>query len=300
MKRLEETHGPVFELTRHFLAHMFDSELFAGRDRWRPVAIAAFMLLLHTAVLLPKAARYQRLSRLPAPLLANELADEAGQITLFLAIAGLVAMLRWQMLLPSRRDYMALASLPIRPRQIFLARFVGFLVFAAGVVAALNAPLGPMAPSRGAASALACIFALFSMVALQGALTNLLPAKLHARVSAYAQGALAAAFFLAALESWHIGDSPEQAGGVDDLYPRNASCALDTGGDGRQLDLPHDGKPGPDAVDVRGGEVCDGLCHPADLRSAGAGRRDDAGVGRGGADDGAPGAGIADYLRTAF
>jgi hypothetical protein len=213
LKRLEETHRPVFELTRHFLARMFDSELFAGRDRWRPVAIGAFILLLHTAVLLPKAARYQRLSRLPAPDLfrAPLLADEAGQITLFLGIAGLLAMLQWQMLLPSRRDYMALASLPIRPRQIFLARFAAFLVFATGVVAALNVPLGLMAPSRGAASALACIFALFSMVALQGALANLLPAKLHARVSAYVQGVLAAAFFLAALESWHIGDSPEQA-----------------------------------------------------------------------------------------
>jgi len=163
LKRLEETHGPVFELTRHFLARMFDSELFAGRDRWRPVAIGAFILLLHTAVLLPKAARYQRLSRLPAPDLfrAPLLADEAGQITLFLGIAGLLAMLQWQMLLPSRRDYMALASLPIRPRQIFLARFAAFLVFATGVVAALNVPLGLMAPSRGAASALACIFALF-------------------------------------------------------------------------------------------------------------------------------------------
>jgi hypothetical protein len=225
VRRLEETHGPVFELTRHFLTRMFDSELFAGRDRWRPVAIGAFMLLLHTAVLLPKAARYQRLFRLPAPdllrapLLANELADEAGQITLFLAIAGLLAMLQWQMLLPSRRDYMALASLPIRPRQIFLARFVAFLVFAAGVVAALNAPLSLMAPSRGAASALACVFALFSMVALQGALANLLPAKLHARVSAYVQGVLSAAFFLAALESWHIGDRPEQAVALFPQFP---------------------------------------------------------------------------------
>jgi hypothetical protein len=221
LKRLEETHGQVFELTRHFLSHMFDSELFTGRDRWRPVAIGAFMLMLHTAVLLPKAARYQRLSRLPAPDLfsAPLLADEAGQITLFLAIAGLLAMVQWQMLLPSRRDYMALASLPILPRQIFLARFAAFLVFAGGVVAALNLPLSLMAPSRAAASALGCVFALFSMVALQGALANLLPAKVHARVSAYAQGALAAAFFLAALESWHIADSPEQAVALFPQFP---------------------------------------------------------------------------------
>jgi hypothetical protein len=44
------------------------------------------------------------------------------------------------------------------------------------------------------------------MVAVQGALLNLLPGRVYARVSAYVQGISATVFFLAVLESWHVAD----------------------------------------------------------------------------------------------
>jgi hypothetical protein len=225
MKALGETHGPVFELTRHFLARSFDSELFSGAGRWRSAAIGAFSMLLLTGIAAfyqdpSVAARYHRLAQATPEAFRDAMfAAEAGRMMLFLAVAGLIGVLQWQALLPSRRDYLALASLPVRPRQVFAARFLAFMLFSLVAVAALNALPSLFAPpakpahfywadvvARATASSLACFFALFCMVALQGALLNLLPGRVYARASAYAQGFSAAVFFLAALESWHVAD----------------------------------------------------------------------------------------------
>jgi hypothetical protein len=231
MKPFGETHGPVFELTRHFLARSFDSELFFAAGRWRSAAIGAFSMLLLTGISAfyqdpSVAARYHRLAHASPEVFSEAMfAAEAGRMMLFLAVAGLIGVLQWQALLPSRRDYLALASLPVRPRQVFTARFLAFMLFSLVTVAALNALpslLGP--PSRPAhsywadvaaraiASSLACFFALFCMVALQGVLLNLLPDSVYARASAYVQGAAATVFFLAAVESWHVADWAGSAG----------------------------------------------------------------------------------------
>ncbi len=216
MKRLSETHGPLFELTRHFLGRMFDSELFSTAGRWRSAAVGAFAMLLVTGVV----AFYQR----PAGI-----AGEVGRMLLFFALAGLIAVLQWQALLPSRRDYLALASLPVRPWQVFAARFLAFSIFSALVVAALVAlPSLCAAPAfagqpywanvigNAAASSLACFSALFSMVALQAILLNALPGRVYVRISAYVQGTAVAVFFLAALESWHVSDwAPSRAEFLD-------------------------------------------------------------------------------------
>ena len=231
MKFFNETHGPVYELTRHFLARMFDSELFSTAGRWRSAAIGAFSMLLLTGVAAfyqdPLAvARYHRLADVsPESFRGAMLAGEAGRMMLFLAVSGLIAMLQWQALLPSRRDYLALASLPLRPWKVFAARFLAFMLFSLVAVAALNALPSLFAPllsaahsywanvaTRAVASSLGCFFALFCMLALQGALLNLLPGRVYARVSAYAQGISATVFFLAALESWHVADWAGSAG----------------------------------------------------------------------------------------
>ncbi|HEX3875649.1 MAG TPA: hypothetical protein VHW24_01595, partial [Bryobacteraceae bacterium] len=58
--------------------------------------------------------------------------------------------------------------------------------------------------ARGVTSSMACCFASFAMVTVQGALLNLLPGRVYARCSGYVQGISAAIFFLCALESWHV------------------------------------------------------------------------------------------------
>lgn len=225
IRPLGETHGPVFELTRHFLARSFDSELFSAAGRWRLAAIGALSMLLLTGISAfyqdpSVAARHQNLAQAsPEAFRDVMLAGEAGRMMLFLAVSGLIGVLQWQALLPSRRDYLALASLPVSPRHVFTARFLAFLLFSVATVAALNALPSLLAPpsrpahsywaevaARATASSLACFFALFCMVALEGALLNLLPGRVYARASAYVQGFGAALFFLAALESWHVAD----------------------------------------------------------------------------------------------
>ena len=52
-------------------------------------------------------------------------ADELSLVTLVFCMTGLVALLEWQSLFPSGRDYLAMAGKPILSRQIFTARFRG-------------------------------------------------------------------------------------------------------------------------------------------------------------------------------
>jgi len=229
---LEETHGVQFELVRHFLRRMFDGEWSSTPGQWRSAAIGAFSLFLPAGILLvregaldPKYASKYRLLAMaagPAGVRAAAIADELALVTLLICVTGLMALLEWQSLFPSGRDYLALASLPVRSRQVFIARFVSVLLFSAVLIAAMNllpsliAPMEfggawrmdssfwPRAGAQAISSGLACFFVFFAILALQGVLLNVLPARLFARVSVYAQGALAGVFLLGGLYSWSI------------------------------------------------------------------------------------------------
>jgi len=72
--------------------------------------------------------------RLPATVLA----DEIALLVALAAVTGLAALLAWQSLFPSRRDYLSLAGLPIRSRQIFGARFAAVAIFATALTVALT------------------------------------------------------------------------------------------------------------------------------------------------------------------
>ena len=223
---LQETHGVKFELTRHFLARMFDSELFAVRGQWQTAAISAVAAILPVGMLFGNyAAKYRHLAHLPSPVpfRAQAVADELSLLTLVMAVSGLVALLQWQALFPSKRDYFALAALPVRSRQIFAARFAAVLIFVSAVVLLLNLPLAMVVPGQmmgrwaknpsllanmaayAVTACLACAFVFLAAMALQGTLLHLLPRKLFARLSVYVQGIGMAVCFLAALFSWTIG-----------------------------------------------------------------------------------------------
>ncbi len=229
MKYLKRTHGTGFELVRHFFARMFDSELSRATGQWQTVAVGVITLLLPGGLLLidPQyIAKYRGLSRLPSPepFRATAMADHLALLTLVFAITGLVAMLQWQSLFPSRRDYLALAALPIRPGQVFAARFAAVLAFSTVVVAAMNTLPSLVAPfvitgrwqknpsvlvnmaANVLSSGLACYFALFAVIAIQGILLNVFSGRLFARVSVHMQGTLMALLFLAALFSFSIAE----------------------------------------------------------------------------------------------
>ena len=238
MSRLSETHGRQFELLRHFLSSMFDGEWAgtagASRGQWQSAAIGLFAMMLPAGLVFIRegtlnsayASRYRYLSKLasPEPYYATAMADQLALLLLAFAVTGLIALLEWQALFPSQRDHLALAGFPVRPRQIFLARFLAVLLFSSAVVLAmvlLPSLLAPLefagrwqknpsfvinAAAEAAACGLGCFFTFFSFVALQGALLNALPRRWFAAASAYLQGALVGVLLLAALYSWSIKD----------------------------------------------------------------------------------------------
>src|SRR5258708_10112990 len=118
-----------------------------------------------------------------------------------MGVTTLLTILQWQSLFPSKRDCLALAGLPISVRQVLLAKFSALLLVFAVFVLAMNLPwamlfagvtAGPWQENPSAlvnvaanftATGGACVFAFFSLLALQGVLLNILPGHLFTRVS---------------------------------------------------------------------------------------------------------------------
>jgi len=226
MSWLDETRGIHFELVRHFLSQTFDSEMFSSRGQWRTVAISAFALAVPAGALLVDPPYMLRRVKVPSPPIVDELAV----LTLLFAITGVLSLLAWQSLYPTRRDFLALAGFPVRPRQIFIARFASMLIFALTMVVTIcflpslipphyfTARAHPDFLARATPAVLGCLFIFFAIVALQGVLLNLLPARLFTQISTLVQGALVGVFFLAGLYSWFIVDwKPEMVARLPDF-----------------------------------------------------------------------------------
>src|SRR4051794_17821593 len=121
---LGQTHGPNVELLRHFLLRFFDSEM-SGAGEWGKVAagIGAALFSVGIVVLRMYMERYdliQNAGLSAAGVLREMRADQLTFVGLAMAVTALVTVLQWQSLFPSLRDCLALAGLPISPRQIFL------------------------------------------------------------------------------------------------------------------------------------------------------------------------------------
>ena len=139
-------------------------------------------------------------------------AEIRGNEFTFIAVAAgitaLLTALEWQALFPTRRDCLALASLPVSARQIFLAKFGALLLMFAAFVLAMNLPWAmefatttaghwandpPTVAIIGAnfaATGGVCVFVFFSLLALQGILLNILPSRMFDRVSLAVQSAV--------------------------------------------------------------------------------------------------------------
>jgi predicted permease len=202
---LRETHGCGFELLRHFTGSFFDSELTSIPGEWRKVAVGIIAVLLSLSIIITQLylGRYGALARGGANALALLRAirgDQLGLITDMMAAMALATVLQWQSLFPSLRDYLALAGLPIRPRQIFMAKggalllvFTGFVLVLVGPPALVFASIidmGRIFPSQFGVTAACliamaggCAFVFFTLLACQGLLLNLLPPRMFARAS---------------------------------------------------------------------------------------------------------------------
>jgi putative ABC transport system permease protein len=209
---LEETHSDNFELVRHFLDRFFDSEGLAAPDEWTRVAGGVVAVLI-SAGILALTTYSDGFKRMEDAGLSKERifqttrADELTFIGVAMGITALLTSFQWQALFPSRRDCLALASLPVSARQIFLAKFGALLLVFAVFVVSMNLPWAlefaaataghwahdpgiKVAAANFAAMGGVCVFVFFSLLAVQGILLNLLPVRTFARVSLVVQAAV--------------------------------------------------------------------------------------------------------------
>jgi hypothetical protein len=215
---LAETHGPQFELVRHFLSEQLANDLISS-DQVRRLVITVLAALgcigpLIVRLYRPKYTYVQALDNGDLYLAAVR-ADRLFFISLSMVVAGLVTVIQWQGLFPSRQDYLALKPLPVRLYRVFVARFLSSFMMIAIVIVDLNLAasiLFPLlasgrwqSPSFGIRYVLAHavatfgagLFAFFAISALQGAMMNVLPLRAFERISVLFQAILAMAFLAA-------------------------------------------------------------------------------------------------------
>jgi predicted permease len=206
-----ETHGANLELVRHFAGRFFDSDIVPEGGDWQKVLVGLGAAFFSAALVLIKSfmERYDDLQTRGFEAYRQAVGfDMISLIAIVMATTALLTLIEWQSLFPGLRDCLALAGLPVSPRQIFLAKFTALLgVFTVYVVALTAAPAilfaaitggrWPHEPSPAAniaanfaATAGACAFVFFALLALQGVLLNLLPARIFARVSLVIQSGL--------------------------------------------------------------------------------------------------------------
>jgi predicted permease len=226
---LEETHGAKFELVRHFLLRFFDNDMVSIPGEWQKVAIGVFAALISFA--LPAFSfywtRYRLLHGASFEIYRQGVRDDLiSFIAMGMALIALLTILQWQSLFPSLRDMLALAGLPIRPREIFAAKFASLLlVFVVFVLSLTVLPSvlfsiltnmrqheNPQAwismTANFAAFAGSCVFVFFTLLAIQGILLQVLSAHTFSRVSIVVQAVL---FILTVSAAPLVGSQPTEA-----------------------------------------------------------------------------------------
>jgi hypothetical protein len=224
---LRETHGPGFELLRHFLLRFFDSDLVTESGQTRTTLIWSFSIVGPWFLMLGSSlfSKYRHFSSLasPEPYRLAVKADELWLVMLMMSTIGLLAAIKWQALFPGLRDYRALGSLPLRTRQIFTAKFAALLLVTTAAIVTLVAIPSVMFPiashgrwvfdpslggrmlAHATASVAGCYFFFFATVALQGVLLNLLPPRAFGRIGGTVQGLAVAAMLILIVLSFCIG-----------------------------------------------------------------------------------------------
>jgi hypothetical protein len=224
---LRETHGPSFELLRHFLLRFFDSDLVTspGQAALAAIGSSSMFLTWFPFVTGPLKDKYAHLSALavPGPYRQALRADNLWLITMMMSPIGLLTAIKWQSLFPSLGDYRVIGWLPVRARQIFGAKLLALLLVATGAIVILNlapclgfpalssgrwafeAPVGARILATTCASVAACYFLFFALVAIQGVLLNLLRPRQFLRIAGSAQGLLAGSMLILIVLSFSIG-----------------------------------------------------------------------------------------------
>jgi len=199
-------------LYRDFLSRMVDLELISPGGEMdkllgQLVAILAALSLVFAVMMAP---RYFTSTLPRAVLMERAWGDEEFLIATTMAIAGLFAVLAWNVVLPDRRESLVLAVLPVRPRTVALAKVaaiataLGIATLAVNIFTGLAFPF-VAAPAEAGMLGVARVFAAYwiaqmlagamvwgGLLAVQGVLAATLSCRLFPRIS---NGVQLAAFF---------------------------------------------------------------------------------------------------------
>jgi hypothetical protein len=227
---LAETHGPQFELARHFLSEQLANDLISS-DQVRRLVITVLAALACVGPLIVRLyrAKYTYLQGLDTGdlYLVAVRADRLFFISISMVVAGLVTVIQSQGLFPSRQDYLALKPLPVRLYQVFVARFLSSFASVVVVIIDLNLAASVLFPlltsghwqspsfgiryvlAHAIATVCAGLFAFFAIGALQGAIMNILPPRMFERFSVLIQALLAIAFlttvpYVLDIPNWYV------------------------------------------------------------------------------------------------
>ena len=201
---------PVVELTRHFFREFFHVGFLtdAGADAFIRVLISILAGGLSLGLVLPIVffRKYVDLAALPdpEPYRRAVLGDQLFLLCSAMFILALVAGLAGQSMFPSETDFRILTPLPVTRRTVFGAKLLALAMFTGVFVCVTTVAMGPVFPavsgSRWAqeplasrvaahtvASLLASIFALATVLSMQGLIAALVPRTWFRPVSVTAQ-----------------------------------------------------------------------------------------------------------------
>ena len=224
----ERLNPPFVRLVRHFLVRLARGSQDASSSEFElgagallgllaaPGAFQCFLLLDRYSTFL----NWYR-GRLRQNLYLTSVPDKYEFIALAMAVTGIVTVLKWDKILPDAQDFLNLAPLPVRPRNILWANAsaiaIAVIVFSIDVngLPALLFPLFVSAAAElhfggilqfsaahAACVLLASIFTFCAVLAILGTLGAILPRNLFRAVGPWARGSLLVAFIMLLLSGF--------------------------------------------------------------------------------------------------
>lgn len=194
----DETRSPFAELGRHFFLSLFHPESTSGEDSFTTWLAQILAVLITASWFLPVQLfrRYSDLHGLdgPEPYRLAYASDCLSALVLMCLLVGVLTVLEWPALFPSRRDQLVLTPLPLQRTELFGAKLAALLVFVTLFIAAITLCCSVSLPAIASgrweprsvwlrmfawffASTCACYFVFLSLLAWQGLLMMLLPVR---------------------------------------------------------------------------------------------------------------------------
>ena len=214
---MRETAGRTRLLTAHFFRRFFDNDTVQPGGDITTVVVRALAIVAVPGLMVA----FFLQNQYPRRALWGAIEDQYFFVLFSFVILGAVSVFEWEMLFPDKMDFLILSPLPLRPRELLLAKGVALLAFlllflfscnVLGVVVYALASKGPFFRhlyAQGAATTLAGTFAAFAVLAIRGVSLSLLPETRLRFLPPLLQMLLTAALVVLLLHYAQYGDSLE-------------------------------------------------------------------------------------------